>query len=329
MAPTSHMAPNHPEWIPWPPTHPEWIPWPPTHPEWIPWPPQHPDWIPTNPDDLPYLPSRDNRFHLFTRANPSMSQPLIYKNNYVLAVSNFDASKRTVVLIHDLGGSATSQFNAILVPAILSAADVNVIIVDWSYGANSETALSTFYSVLSGRFVAYFIRWLSEYSNADLANFHLVGVGIGGLNAGFIGLNLRRKVGYITALDPPRGPSITSLLPPLNPNVALYTEVIHTDADESGYAQPLGDVDFYPNGGINQPGCGNDSACNRQRSVYFFAESIQTGGFTGVRCNSYRDALESNCYGSDTLQMGGLEPKTGSSGVFYVRTNALPPFSQG
>lgn len=45
--------------------------------------------------------------------------------------------------------------------------------------------------------------------------------------------------------------------------VALFVDVIHTDAGPIisgglGLMQPSGHVDFYPNGGIQQPGCGTN-----------------------------------------------------------------------
>ncbi|KAL0871267.1 hypothetical protein ABMA27_005022 [Loxostege sticticalis] len=292
-------------------------------PEDITWPPAGIDT-----DRIPYIPSRDNEFHLFTRQNPSLSQPLQIERDSLLFYSNYRADRRTVLLVHDIRGSATSSFNALLVPAFLSAADVNVIIVDWSAGAFSHVYLSTFYSVLSGNFVSRFTRWLAGRSGANLEDFHIVGLGLGGLNAGFIARRLNSEVGYVTALDPPQGPSITALLPPLNPTVSKYTEVIHTDVGNRGYQQPLGDVDFYPNGGAYMPGCGGDSECNRNRAVYYFAESLVTGGFEGTECESYREALAGNCFLSGRLNLGGIEPKTGSKGVYYLQTNAAPPFSR-
>ncbi|XP_063836384.1 lipase member I-like [Ostrinia nubilalis] len=331
--------PDQPSWwpdvLPWPPAlpdqwpdRPQWwpeaLPWPPALPEDIPWPPPGVDT-----DRIPYIPSRDNQFHLFTRNNQYLSQPLIIDNANLLSSSNYNAGRRTVILVHGYQGSATAAFNAVLVPAFLAADDVNVIIVDWSKGANSHVALSTFYSVLSGNFVARFTRWLTQQSGANLADFHIVGLGLGGLNAGFISRRLNSEVGYVTALDPSGVQRFTGLLPPLNPTVAQYTEVIHTDVQGQGYRNPLGDVDFYPNGGGYMPGCGGDSECNRNRAVYYFAESIQTGGFTGIECASHHEALSSSCNGAGRLNLGGLAPKTGSKGVYWVGTNASPPFSQG
>lgn len=64
------------------------------------------------------------------------------------------------------------------------------------------------------------------------------------------------------------------LLPGLDPALPLFTlgnkdarldkhdakhvEVIHTCGGYLGFSSPLGHIDFYPNGGTRQPGCGWD-----------------------------------------------------------------------
>lgn len=45
-----------------------------------------------------------------------------------------------------------------------------------------------------------------------------------------------------------------------------YTEVIHTNAGLLGYLATLGHADFYPNGGVSMPGCGNQD-CDHARFV--------------------------------------------------------------
>ena len=44
----------------------------------------------------------------------------------------------------------------------------------------------------------------------------------------------------------------------------MYTEVIHTNAGLLGFIGPLADVDFYPNKGINMPGCSSQE-CDSSR----------------------------------------------------------------
>ncbi|KAI8431541.1 hypothetical protein MSG28_016036 [Choristoneura fumiferana] len=77
-------------------------------------------------------------------------------------------------------------------------------------------------------------------------------------------------------------------------NDGAYTEVIHTNAGLLGYITNLGHTDFYPNGGINMPGC-NSQQCDHDRCFYYLAESLRTGGFTGTRCATYAGAMTGNC----------------------------------
>ena len=41
----------------------------------------------------------------------------------------------------------------------------------------------------------------------------------------------------------------------LNPTDAHFVDVIHTETEVLGVPTEIGHVDFYPNGGRNQPGC--------------------------------------------------------------------------
>lgn len=44
----------------------------------------------------------------------------------------------------------------------------------------------------------------------------------------------------------------------IDPSDAQYVHIIHTNGGMLGFRKPLGHSDFYPNGGMNQKGCGID-----------------------------------------------------------------------
>ncbi|XP_072937163.1 inactive pancreatic lipase-related protein 1-like [Epargyreus clarus] len=275
-----------------------------------------------------YNPSA-NVYHLFTRENPTASQPLLINSPGLLEMTNYRNNRRTVVLIHGWRDSVLSDFNTVLVPAFLAAEDLNVIALDWSAGSGSVNyAAALANTITSGRAVAEFINWLNEASGSTPVQYHIVGHGLGGHQAGIVARNVKGDVTIVTGLDP-------SLIGWINhsdrfqPDDATYTEVIHTNCGVHGYISNLAQVDFYPNGGESMPGC-NSHTCDHARSFFYFAESLTTGGFTGRQCVNYMAAILQTCnILPGRLQMGGLQPKIGRTGVFLLETNAAPPFSRG
>ncbi|XP_048480044.1 pancreatic triacylglycerol lipase isoform X1 [Plutella xylostella] len=274
-----------------------------------------------------YDPDRQNVYHLFTRQNPTVSQPLLLGSESLLELTHFSPDRRTVVLLHGWLDDVLATFNSVLVPSFLQAADVNVIVVDWSAGANVVNyAAAVRNTVKSGESVAWFITWLNSVTGADSRSYHVVGHSLGAHQAGVIGRHVEGGIAYITALDPALPGWLTNSQR-LRPEDAQYTEVIHTNAGLLGYAMPLGHTDFYPNGGVNMPGCGSQQ-CDHERSIHYFGESLTSSTFVGRRCASYLNAMTDNCLLPGRLAMGGLVAKTGSSGIYLLKTNAEPPFAQ-
>lgn len=52
----------------------------------------------------------------------------------------------------------------------------------------------------------------------------------------------------------------------LRPDSAIVVEVMHSNPGVMGYADPLGDFDFFPNGFDRQPGCGKEQAAAEEAS---------------------------------------------------------------
>ncbi|CAG4965454.1 unnamed protein product [Colias eurytheme] len=144
---------------------------------------------------------------------------------------------------------------------------------------------------------------------------HIIG------NAGRI---VRGQIGRITGLDP-AGPQWSDNPNVLNRNDGVYVENIHTDGGLLGIFDPIGDADFYPNGGTNrQPGC-SLSSCSHGRAFEFFASSIRYNGFNGRRCANLDEARNNKCTGTN-LRMGNTDFSKRGSGLYGLSTGSEWPF---
>ncbi|KFM63671.1 Pancreatic triacylglycerol lipase, partial [Stegodyphus mimosarum] len=94
---------------------------------------------------------------------------------------------------------------------------------------------------------------------------HIIGHGLGAHASGYAGkwFQNRQKevIDRITGLDP-SGPFFNGVqkVVRLDKDDASFVDVIHTNSDGNrlmgyGLTEPIGHLDFYPNGGELQPGC--------------------------------------------------------------------------
>ncbi|KAI8125506.1 Inactive pancreatic lipase-related protein 1 [Lucilia cuprina] len=190
------------------------------------------------------------------------------------------------------------------------------------------------YTVQVGRAVAKLIDLLVEEKGADPMRIHLIGHSLGSHIMGYAGSYTKYRVGRITGLDPAR-PAFEDCIGPenhLDRTDAEFVDVIHSCAGFLGFKNPIGHVDFYPNGGHPpQPGCTELSQIFimvDHMNVIYYAESINSEkGFYATPCTSLFDIKGENCTGTKIL-MGDRVPKT-AEGIYYLKTASKPAFALG
>ncbi|KAG7467238.1 hypothetical protein MATL_G00151270 [Megalops atlanticus] len=203
--------------------------------------------------------------------------------------SPFNSSLPTKVIIHGYRALGTKpSWVKTLAQGLLQAEDVNVLVVDWVYGASfaynlvvqnyKEVAVQI--SVLINELITH---------GSKLESFHFIGVSLGAHVSGFVGTLFRGKVGRITGLDP-AGPMFkrADVYDRLDPSDALFVEAIHTDSDYFGISIPVGHVDFFLNGGMDQAGCARSQfasilayfpvygyvICDHMRAVHVYISAL-------------------------------------------------------
>ncbi|XP_041924664.1 lipase member H isoform X2 [Alosa sapidissima] len=285
------------------------------------------------------------RLLLYTRANLECGQEL--SHHCFTAQPLFNLSRSTAFVIHGYRPTgAPPIWIDHLVHLLARQEDMNIVVVDWNRGAAN---LNYFTAVTNTRRTAAnitgFIQRMQE-EGASLDSVHLIGVSLGAHVAGFIGAMLGGKVGRITGLDP-AGPMFAGVPPEerLDPTDAQLVDVLHTDMDGFGLRGAHGHIDFYANGGSDQPGCPKTIfsgkayfVCDHQRSVFLYLCALNhTCNLTAYPCSSHTDFLNGQCLQCEAFKPAScpvlgydLSPwrdnllKLGQTRAFFSTTSELP-----
>ncbi|KAE8621838.1 hypothetical protein XENTR_v10004990 [Xenopus tropicalis] len=240
---------------------------------------------------------------LYTRENPKCAQDLNVDNSTGFQYLN--VTRRTVFITHGYRptGSPPVWIDDI-VKKFLDIQDFNVIVVDWNRGA---TTVLYHNAAANTRKVADILKRFIDNmlsQGATLDSIYMVGVSLGAHISGFVGKMYNGSIGRITGLDP-AGPLFNGKPPEerLHYTDAQFVDVVHSDTDGLGYKESLGHIDFYPNGGTDQPGCpktilaGSEYfKCDHQRSVFLYIASLtKSCDLVAFPCKSYRDYRIGNC----------------------------------
>lgn len=219
----------------------------------------------------------------------------------------FDPKKQTFFVVHGWNNNHESAVNKIVTPALLGVVDANVFNVDWGSIANRNylTAQGSVKEI--GQFVGQFIASLAEDLGMEKSLFSCIGHSLGAHVCGNAGAFLGGEISVIIGLDP-AGPlfTVSNTENRLDPDDARYVEIIHTCDGLLGFTSSLGHVDFFPNGGKSQPGCGLDliGTCAHSRSYQLFADSLINGKLVGTNCDSWSNFLDGKCKGELKAQIG-------------------------
>ncbi|XP_056388249.1 pancreatic triacylglycerol lipase-like [Hyla sarda] len=279
----------------------------------------------------PWSPETINtRYLLFTRQNPDQFQEIDALNVSTVSSTKFSRSRKSYFIIHGFLSAGDDEW----LLDMCQVSDVNCFCVDWHGGAFALYTQAANNVRVVGAELAYFVNYLQEEFRYPLTNIYLIGHSLGAQVAGEAGKR-RPGIARITGLDP-AGPYFQNTPPEvrLNPSDAVFVDVIHTDGSSIilnlglggfGTSQLVGDLDFFPNGGTQQPGCPSfyrklgdlDStiegledglACNHERSHMLFTKSIlYPDGFISYPGSSY-SAFQKGagfpCYNGSCAMMG-------------------------
>ncbi|XP_059476680.1 uncharacterized protein LOC132197406 isoform X2 [Neocloeon triangulifer] len=269
----------------------------------------------------------------------------------------FNSSLPTKVIVHGFGSKCSLVWVHEMKSALMAVEDCNVICVDWEPGASLPNYVRAAANTrLVGKQVALLLRKLKTQYGLDPRNVHLIGFSLGAHVAGFAGAETP-GLSRISGLDP-AGPLFEAQEAEarLDASDADFVDVIHSNGANLilgglGSRQPMGHVDFYPNGGAEQKGCSNlllgavsdisflwssseddlRSLCNHRRAYKFFTDSVSSRcPFPAFPCESYEQFLEGECFNCGPQRqcgnMGYYSDRSPARGPMFLITRDNEPF---
>lgn len=245
---------------------------------------------------------------------------------------------RLTFIVHGFSESSHRPWIHRLAQATLSREDSHniVMVIDYWDLHRAEYFWMRSNTHFVARQIAIILDNLVLHNNLKLSNTHLIGFSLGGQICGIVGANVRTgALGRITGLDP--------TFPYLNwkhedesldANDADLVVILRTSV-VSYYCQE-GDVDFYVNGGIVQPGCDLwwyphfvQQACSHFRPVMMVVEAERLAGkepFPACLCSDYQSFQNGSC-SCDVTNHFDMSLLSSAKGKFYLSTNENPPYT--
>ncbi|RZF32030.1 hypothetical protein LSTR_LSTR007108 [Laodelphax striatellus] len=317
---------------------------------------------PQSPSDV------DTKFWLFTRDNEENATQLHYGDRRESILnSNYSSKIPTKMLVHGYKGSGMDYAARAIAGLWLKLENCNVILVDWEKGAAGPSyAVAAANTQLVGRQLALLLSDMTSLGT-QATHIHVIGFSLGAHIAGFAGRAIQQRgmlLGRITGLDPASPlfrQHLKASLPPLTTSDAHFVDIVHTDSarvwsNGFGLFNALGHVDFFPNGGRDQPGCAHYRAslivshlegtvnssviCNHIRAFQYFLESMrstETGcEFLAFPCDEGYDTFEAglcfpkqcntSSHDGTCAPMGFYSNLNPARGPMYLVTRDKAPF---
>uniref|UniRef100_A0A8C6SSZ6 Triacylglycerol lipase n=1 Tax=Neogobius melanostomus TaxID=47308 RepID=A0A8C6SSZ6_9GOBI len=303
---------------------------------------------------LPWTPEQiGTRFLLFTPKNKYYQE---IKPDSTISASNYNGKKMTHFIIHGYLQKEDEDWAQETCRTMLKRQSVNCVVVEWKKGVQTSYAQAANNVRVVGAQTAHMITFLMTQFVQTADRFHLIGHSVGAHAAGDVGNRVKGLL-RITGLDPTE-PYFQGTEEQLRLDVsdATFVDVIHTDGAPFssklglGVSEPIGHVDFYPNGGEKMPGCSANNGkptnldniwqgtvkfdgCNHVRAYQFYTESIiKPQGFIGFPCadkNNFDDGQCFPCSEDMCPQMGHhLHKLPADGGKYYLTTGDSTPFGR-
>ncbi|XP_065307720.1 phospholipase A1-like isoform X1 [Dermacentor albipictus] len=220
-----------------------------------------------------------------------------------------DPGQKFYIIVHGFLSSAKTEWMQDMKEQILDKENASVVLVDWSHGCGSILGYSTAAANtrVVARSLALLVKTLADAGAVKPEHVHYIGHSLGAQTGGFFGKDVKqltgKVVGRITGLDP-AGPLFESYGVHLTKDDAVFVDVLHTSIGSGwtdivqgrlGMSTSCGHVDFYPNGGREQPGCWRFTSCSHSKSTEFYAESVRKCDFPTRLCKSYEEFVDGKC----------------------------------